>query len=58
MIRERQGESLERLVSDLIFKLGKAHQQIHHLTQRVEQLEHLLHQQTPGLFLQHKSKTS
>ncbi|GIN90873.1 hypothetical protein J22TS1_19240 [Siminovitchia terrae] len=42
-----QGDSLELLVSDLIFKLGKANQQIHSLSQRVHQLELLLNQQTP-----------
>ncbi|VEF46497.1 Uncharacterised protein [Bacillus freudenreichii] len=47
MRRTGQGDSLELLVSDLIFKLGKANQQIHTLSQRVHQLELLLNQ-TPG----------
>lgn len=49
MRRAGQGDSLELLVSDLIFKLGKANQQIHTLTQRVHQLELLLNQ-TPDRF--------
>ncbi|RST77097.1 hypothetical protein D4T97_000940 [Siminovitchia acidinfaciens] len=44
MRRTGQGDSLELLVSDLIFKLGKANQQIHTLSQRVHQLELLLNQ--------------
>lgn len=35
-------DSLEILIGDLIFKLGKANQQIHAITQRVAQLEVLL----------------
>ncbi len=40
-------DSLEILVSDLIFKLGKTNQQIHTLSRRVHQLELLLNQQIP-----------
>lgn len=39
-------ESIEILIGDLIFKLGKAHQNIHVLSQRVTQLEHLLHERS------------
>lgn len=38
-------DSMEILISDLIFKLGKANQQIHQLTIRVSQLELLLQNQ-------------
>jgi peptidoglycan hydrolase CwlO-like protein len=38
-------ETLEFLVTDLIFKLGKANEKIHSLAERVYRLEKLLHDQ-------------
>lgn len=55
MRRSGQGDSLELLVSDLIFKLGKANQQIHTLSQRVHQLERLLKQKKPAPFTPSKN---
>ncbi|WP_062108504.1 hypothetical protein [Bacillus niameyensis] len=45
MQQSYQNDSMEILISDLIFKLGKANQQIHQLTIRVSQLEFLLQNQ-------------
>lgn len=39
-----RNDSLEILIGDLIFKLGKANQQIHSLSQRLAQLEQNLQQ--------------
>jgi len=49
-------DSIEILIGDLIFKLGKANQQIHQLSQRVAQLEFLLqNQQTEAISNSHHS---
>ncbi|MBS4178083.1 hypothetical protein [Lederbergia citrea] len=45
-----RGDSVEILIGDLIFKLGKANQQIHQLSQRVAQLEFLLQNQQNANF--------
>ncbi|WP_018706557.1 hypothetical protein [Siminovitchia fordii] len=58
MRRAGQGDSLELLISDLIFKLGKANQQIHSLSQRIHHLELLLKQRTPEHFSSTNRKTS
>ncbi|MFS0645544.1 hypothetical protein [Siminovitchia sp. 179-K 8D1 HS] len=41
-------QSLEKLISDLIFMLGKANEKIHSLTERVYQLELLHGEHLPG----------
>ncbi|MEK3888486.1 hypothetical protein [Bacillus sp. FSL K6-3431] len=45
-----RNDSMEILISDLIFKLGKANQQMHLLSQRVVQLEQHLHGYTTDQF--------
>ncbi|MCJ8007947.1 hypothetical protein ACFFF5_14835 [Lederbergia wuyishanensis] len=50
MKTNKQGDSIEILIGDLIFKLGKANQQIHQLSQRVAQLELLLQNQQNNIF--------
>lgn len=42
MQQKKQSDTLEILVCDLILKLGKAHQQLEHLTNRVALLEEIL----------------
>lgn len=39
MRMQQRQDSLELLISDLIYKLGKANQQIHTLTSRIANLE-------------------
>ncbi|MFC5466419.1 hypothetical protein [Lederbergia graminis] len=38
-------DSLEALISDLIFKIGKTNQKVHQLADRIHQLETQLQQQ-------------
>lgn len=42
-----QYQTLENLISDLIFMLGKTNEKIHSLTDRVYQLELLHYEQLP-----------
>ncbi|MBO1004770.1 hypothetical protein [Pseudogracilibacillus auburnensis] len=46
MKQHSQAHSVEILIGDLIFKLGKANQQIHQLTQRIAHLEQVFHNQS------------
>ena len=55
MKTDRKGDSLERLIGDLIFKLGKANQQIHCLSKRVSHLEHTLRDDRHDPFTHSKS---
>ncbi|MBW8350307.1 hypothetical protein K0H71_12745 [Bacillus sp. IITD106] len=50
MRTNEHSDSIEILIGDLIFKLGKANQQIHQLSQRVTQLEFLLQNQQAESF--------
>ncbi len=53
-----RNDSMEILIGDLIFKLGKANQQMHSLSQRVAQLEQHLQGYTTDQFSLSRNKNS